>query len=445
MRYFIASTIGILTSVTVSLAQTPAPSAPPASDAPAKTEAAPEAAAKPLERPFDLMNNQRLTGDWWGGRRWIEDRGIDFGLSLTTVYQHNAHGGIQTHNGHRIPGLGFYELIFDTEKLGLWKGGTIYTGASSSWGDDIGGDRVGNIYGVNAAAVGDDSGSVAELWYAHQFFDGLAKLKVGKMDLTVDIDTNAYANDETSQFMNPALGNTGNIPAPPPGLGALLLITPAEWCYLGLAVADDQSNPRETGFQTTFHDEDYFFSGMEIGFLPTWNTPWGKLPGGYRVGMWYDPEPKARFYDDRNGRDTTIPMKRDDVGFYYNMDQMLVKENPFDDADKQGLGMFFRYGYAHKDANPIEHFWSIGAQYQGLIPRRDNDVLGFGVAQGILSEKMRYLGVTPHRETILELYYNIALLPWLTLTPDFQWILDPGGVMTTTDSFVAGMRLQASF
>ena len=69
----------------------------------------------------------------------------------------------------------------------------------------------------------------------------------------------------------------------------------------------------------------------------------------------------------------------------------------------------------------------MGGQYKGLVPTRDNDVLAFGVAQGILSQRLRLTGVEPHRETALELYHNIQLLPWLTLTPDFQWILCPGG------------------
>jgi carbohydrate-selective porin OprB len=71
-------------------------------------------------------------------------------------------------------------------------------------------------------------------------------------------------------------------------------------------------------------------------------------------------------------------------------------------------------------------------------------VLAVGVAQGVLSEAMRSAGYDPHRETALELYYNIRLLPWLWLTPDFQWILRPGGE-DGRDAFVAGLRLQAAF
>lgn len=423
----------------------PAVESPPGATIEEAAVSEPASDPVPLERPFDLLNNSRLAGDWWGGRRWIEDRGIEFSLSLTSVYQHNARGGLRTHNGHRIAGSVDWELILDTEALGLWQGGTLYTGAESSWNDDLGGDLVGNHFGTNADAVGDNSIVVNELWYEHLFLNGKVRFKVGKLDPTVDLDTNAYANDETAQFLNPALVNTGNIPLPDYGLGAVLVVQPTHWSYIGVGSVDAQANGRETGFQTTFHGEDYFFSAAEIGFLPEWNTPWGKLPGGYRFGVWYDPQPKECFFDDLGGRRITVPMKRDDVGFYFNMDQLLIKEKPQDDTDQQGLGMFFRYGYAHQDANPVEHFWSVGGQYQGLVPTRDDDVLGFGVSQGILSEQLRFTGVTPHRETVLELYYRIVLTPWLSISPDFQWILDPGGVLTTADSYVAGLRVQASF
>lgn len=395
--------------------------------------------------PYDLATTDRLTGDWFGARSWLEQRGIDFGVSMTAIYQHNAHGGLQTHGGHRITGSVDWELTLDTEGLGLWPGGTLFAAAESSWNDGIGGDRVGNLFGVNTDAAGDRAILVAELWYEHVFWEGKARFRAGKMDVGVDFDTNAYANDETAQFLNPALVNTGNIPMPDLGLGVQLLIEPLDWLYVGIVAADAQADGRETGLRTAFHDEDHFFVALEIGFLPLWQTAGGNLPGGYRFGIWYDPQPKDRFFNDLGGRLTIVPRKRDDMGFYFNMDQMLFKEKPQDDSDTQGMGMFCRYGFAHDDVNEVEHFWSIGVQYQGLIPTRDDDVVAFGVAQGILSDRMALQGDTPHQETVLELYYSMQITPWLALTPDLQWILDPGGMGTGRDSVVAGLRAQISF
>jgi porin len=170
----------------------------------------------------------------------------------------------------------------------------------------------------------------------------------------------------------------------------------------------------------------------------------GKLPGGYRFGLWYDPQPKPQFFNDLGDRRRTVPMKSDDMGFYFNMDQMLFKEKPKDDADTQGLGLFFRYGYAPQDVNEVEHFWSIGAQYQGLIPTRDDDVLGFGFAQGRISGTAEDLG-GGDQESVYELYYNIKVFPWLHVSPDCQYIVNPGAVGGQQDAFIIGLRILATF
>lgn len=403
----------------------------------------PAAETKPPARFLDVVNNDRLTGDWGGVRTMLESKGITLNLALTSIYQQNVHGGVRTHHGHDITGKADTELTLDTAAMGLWKGGTLYTFAESAWNDAID-DRVGALSTVNTDAIGDRAVRVRALWYEQKLLDDKIRFRFGKIDLAADIDTNAYANWEVEQFLNSSLVNTGNIPFSEYGLGAVLSFQPMEWMYVSLAAADTQADANETGLKTAFHDEDYFFSALELGFTPSWQTVRGKLPGNYRFILWYDPQPKEVFFDDLGGRRRTIPLKRDDVGFVFNMDQMLYKEVPNNDGDKQGLGVFARYGYANDDCNEVEHFWSVGTQYQGLIPTRDNDVLGFGFAQSIIGEQLRELA-GGDRESVYELYYNIQALSWLRITPDFQYIVHPGGDKANRDAFVTGVRVVMAF
>lgn len=418
-----------------------APSTVPATQPVAEAES--PVPADELEPFLDVLHNRRLTGDWGGVRRDLEDAGIEFSLQLTSLYQHNVHGGLQTHSGHRIVGRADTELTLDLDAMDVLPGATMYVFAQSGWNDGINDDRVGSLLGVEALSMGDEEIRVVELWYEQRFLDDKLRIKLGKMDVAVDLDANAYANWEVAQFLNAALVNTGNIPLPDYALGAVLSVEPLDWLYATLVAADAQADGRETGLRTALHGEDYFFGALEIGFLPVWETRWGNLPGGYRFILWYDPQPKEKFFNDLGGRRRTIPMKRDDTGFAFNMDQMIFKEVPDDDGDSQGLGVFFRYGYAHQDVNEIEHFWSIGGQYQGLIPTRDNDVLGFGFAQGIISDAM-HTHVGGDRESVYELYYNAEALPWLHVSPDFQYVVNPGADHGR-DAFVAGVRVQMTF
>ncbi len=408
-----------------------------------------ESTDAPAPEPFSLTTTDRLTGDWDGFRTWMEGRGITTNIGLTVVYQHLAHGGVETKNGGRVPGSYDFDMTFDLEAMKLIKGGQIYALANGSWDTGVTGrEKTGDFFGTNYDAVGDRSVDLVQLWYEQALLEKKIRIRGGKINLSYDFDTNAYANDLTGQFLNSALNNNPQIHFPGYVLGhmgAQVFVNPVEWMYYGVGAADAQADFRETGFRTAFHGEDHFFGMQEVGFTPVWNTPLGKLPGNYRFGMWYEPQPKAKYFDDLDGRRRTIPYRRDDVGFYTSLDQLVFKEKPSDDADDQGFGLFFRYGYAKQDVNQIEDFWSIGAQYKGLVPTRDSDVLGFGVAQGLTSEQVRKQDERPGRETVIEFYYRIEIFPWLSLSPDFQMILDPGGTKSGTDAFVAGLRLQMTF
>ena len=159
------------------------------------------------------------------------------------------------------------------------------------------------------------------------------------------------------------------------------------------------------------------------------------MPGTYRVGSWYDPQPKANSDASKN--------YRDDTGLYLSCDQLLTKENS-DPQDSQGLGTFFRYGYAHSKTNDITNFWSLGFQYQGLLDGRDDDVMGLGLAQGVFSDQASTT-YTEDYETAMELYYSAAITPWLNISPSIQYIKNPGGNSAVGDAVVMGLRALMTF
>ncbi|MEK7711089.1 MAG: carbohydrate porin [Planctomycetota bacterium] len=422
--------------------ESPDPSAPHVGEESTSTED-----LEPSE-PYRLRTTERLTGDWGGTRLWLEEKGVDVSLSLTTIYQQNVHGGVRTRNAHRVSGSYDLELTFDLEKTTGWHGATAYIYGQGGWGDGISElGYVGDMFSVNTDATGDRAIDVLEFWIEQSFLGDKLRVQVGKINLTNEFLTNAYANDETAQFLNYALVVPQQVPIPGDAwghLGAQAVLSPTDWLYLSAGVADAQADYRETGLNTAFHGEDYFFGIFEFGLTPTLSTTRGNHSGNYRFGVWYDPQPKPKFFDDSDEFAGPIPYKRDDVGFYTSFDQLVFKENR-DDDDKQGIGVFLRYGFAHAEVNELEHFWSAGAQYQGLLPTRDEDVIGFGVAQGIVSRFVDRIGEKPRRETVLELYYNVQVTPWLNVSPDLQIILDPGGRGDGSDAFVAGLRIQASF
>ncbi|MDY6913434.1 MAG: carbohydrate porin [Planctomycetota bacterium] len=389
-----------------------------------------------------LAERETLTDNWFSLGERLADSGIAVRLSLTQVYQINLSGGLATHRrAGRHTGSYDLEVDLDLEKLLNIPGGSIYVNAEGSWSDGLDESSVGSVFGVNGDASGCRAIDLAELWYEQAMLAGRLRVRIGKLDLTggfehrgcpVAFDCNAFANDESSQFLNGALVNNPTIPFPDKGLGVMVYYNPLAGWYVSAGCADAQADVRETGFNTAFHDGDYFFGIFETGIVGRLPSSNGVLVGAYRAGLWYDPQPKEHFDSGR--------IKRDDVGFYLSFDQMAWKENA-DAEDTQGLGLFARYGLAHKEVNEVSCFWSIGAQYQGLISTRDDDVLGFGIARGRLSGDA---GFTADCETVLELYYNIAVSPWLSLAPSLQYVCNPGAEPDADDAVVMGFRCMMS-
>lgn len=398
--------------------------------------------------PTRWFERDRLTGDWGGHRPALEESGVTFDMTFTTYYQHVAHGGLKTRNAHTIIGVNDFEFAFDLEKMKVIDGGSIYIWGSNAWGESPSSRGwVGDLFWVNGAELGDRPIDVHELSYEQSLLEDTLKFRFGKVCMSCYFDTNEFAYEPTEDFQNYGLNNAPNIPFPGFAfgtLGAIATYTPCEQFYVQAGVTDADAEFNETGFKTAFHGEANVFSMYEIGWTPTFATSRGKLPGHYRFGAWHDSQTKDQFYNDLGGRRRTAPVKHGDWGAYVNFDQVVTRENPETEGDEQGLGLFFRYSYAGGDVNVIEHFWSIGFQFEGLIPTRDDDVWGFGVAQGILSGDIESTGVSPHRETALETYYSFQVYPWMTISPDFQWILRPGG-LDGPDAFVAGMRMRIMF
>jgi porin len=397
-----------------------------------------------------IWQKETLTNGFLGLNDRLEDSGIEVGLSMTSIYQQNVRGGISTHRrAGRFAGSYDLELSADFEKLLGIEGGSLYMLTEGKWSKSGGIDApsVGSVFGVNGDGADRRSMDVTELWYEQAFADETLRVRFGKMDITggfehhgcpVAFDCSIYANDEVTQFLNMSLINNPTIPFPDYGLGVAVHYSPGRFWYVSAAVVDAQADVRETGFNTTFGDEDYFFYIFETGVTPQLDSEKGPLQGAYRLGLWYDPKPKANTDYADAGRSY-----RDDVGFYLSCGQMLAKENA-DLEDSQGLGGFFRYGCANSKKNDIANFWSFGFQYQGIIEGRDDDVLGAGFAQGIFSDKAS-VTYRDDYESVVELYYNARVTPWLTISPNVQYVTNPGGSGTVNDAFVIGARAQMSF
>lgn len=201
---------------------------------------------------YSIWDRETLTNGFWGLNDKLADSGIEAGLGVTSIYQSNVKGGTSTHNRRgRHSGSYDLELTANMQKLLGIKGGILYMHTEGRWSKSGGIDSssVGSAFGVNADGGARRSMDITELWYEQALFEDTLRVRFGKLDITggfecrgcpVSFDSSTYANDETGQFLNSALGNNPTIPFPDYGLGAIVYWNPVAWWYASAGVIDAQ-------------------------------------------------------------------------------------------------------------------------------------------------------------------------------------------------------------
>ncbi|MBN1491839.1 MAG: carbohydrate porin, partial [Phycisphaerae bacterium] len=409
---------------------------------------------------------KKMTGDWGGVRTDLANKGITLDIDYTQVFQGNAHGGADTNNAFRESGSGHIELTLDTGKMGLWPGGAFILHAEPIWGGGID-KKVGALLPTNTDAAlpgsaepgfGLDEGGrmlLSEFIYQQVLFEGKLILVGGKLFGARAFDTNAFANNERTQFLNIAFRNNPMIPGFLPyttmGIGAI--VNPTEWLSVMTAVADSSGRAKTTGFETAFHGP------ADTTVIHEWSfkiKPFDQ-PGTQRVGFCWSSkdfptvQPKEPFKSTAGlaiqmlGLDNALKVVglladfengKDNVMVYYNFDQYLYTEA---NDPTQGIGLFGRFGWARQDVNKPAHFYSIGMGGKGVVPDRDHDTCGLAYYFLDLSNDLPSVF---HSEQGIECYYNFEVTPWMHITPDLQIIVNPGGTDFNDVAVVYGLRME---
>lgn len=374
-----------------------------------------------------LAESPQLLGDAGGARPWLDARGV----SIDLFWNHEL--GLLVHGDEAGEGAqsGSADLFVraDLARLGVPIGGNALLQLKSNYGRNVN-DEVAALGDPIDDADFDEAIYVDQLWWERGFAGERLRARIGFLDQQAAFDRNAFANNEDRQFLHTFLDNSPIVPLEI-GIGALLVATPARWLELAVGVSDADNRVRRLGLDKAFDGADSWTTVAEA-------TLRGSLgegrPGALRLGAFRDGEEKAVF-----GR---AARSRGHLGAYLGADLRVLPEAG--DAS-QGLGVFARAGVADGRTNRIAGFWSAGLEWAGALPGRDRDALGAAVYQTLPSDAYRDR-VDPDfsSETGVEIYYRVQLTPWLALTPDAQWIRDPGGSDAARDAVLFVLRLRVA-
>ncbi len=226
---------------------------------------------------------------------------------------------------------------------------------------------------------------------------------------------------------------------------------------MSFSVLDTEGLTTRTGFDTLFKDGTTIGSEIRLTVRPFGLT-------GHQLisGLWSNKDFTSLGQDPRTliGNvllGTSLKKESGSWAFMYNFDQYFYQDKQ---DSTQGVGIFGRFGISDGKANPIHQFYSFGFGGKGMLPGRDQDRFGIGYYYLKVSGELRDTFPTVllkrvglDHEQGVELFYNIAVTPWLHVTPDLQFvdaarnkspIVTAGGRSIGT-AVIAGMRIKIDF
>jgi len=399
-----------------------------------------------------------LTGDWNGARTDLKNEGWQFQVKGTFEGAWNPSGG--DHQSATGANELDFEALADLGKLIGDDGGSIEANITKRFGANLV-----NTADLNTLMQPQEIWGRGNLWrlsqlsFEQKMFDKKISIEFGRMNPDSDFDV-IPCNFQNLTFCGSTPGNVDGdywFNHPVSQWGARLKGNISD--TVDLAVGIYQINPKNLA-----HGFNFDFSGGNGELIPfelEWKPSLAGLPGDYQIGGWHSSSEAPDVFYDVN-RDpaavTGLPSLMDHGrdGFFLDARQQITGEAPPKDAPAgsygKGLTLFLKYLQSDRRTSLLDKQFAVGATYKGALASRPDDeiALAFGtthvngrVADG--EEAYNAAGLLPpqfvqHTEYTTELDYRAIVAKGAELSPNVQYIVDPGGVSARKDIVVLGLK-----
>ena len=404
------------------------------------------------DEPRDWQHST-LSGDWGGARSRMSANGLDWEIVYKSSVHSSVSGGLAS--GTEYLGNIDVKLAVDGDKAWGWPGATALLYVLNNHGGKINAAHVGSAQGVDNIEVATNTTKLYQAWLQQSLLADRLSLLAGLYDLNSEF----YATSSSGLFLHPAFGigselaQTGqNGPSifPTTSFAVRLKVRPAPGFYAQAVALDgvpgDPNNPHGTHVQ--FNKGDGALIVGEVGWAPGEDearpepAEKGESLSKLAVGLWHY---TARFDDLQDTDAGGNPERRMNRGMYVLAQRALYQEAG--DAS-QGLTAFLRFGVASADVNQFDRALDAGLVYRGLLPGRDDDLLGFAIAAEHNGAKFRQTEAgagnsSSSAEVAYELSYRAQVAPWLAIQPDIQHIVNHGAP-SVRSAWIAGVRFEIS-
>jgi porin len=383
-----------------------------------------------------------------GGLREAFDRS---GISISGIYTIDVFGNVSGGKRTGATAQGLLELDLDidlTKSIGL-KGGSFHVSGFEIHGSSLSKGYTGDLSTVSSID-GYDAARLAEYWYEQSMSDGRFSLKIGQFLA----DNEFYYSDYSNLFVCGSFGaysflvnNYPFVPSYPlsaPGMRLLWRPIPQLEFKIGLYSGSTLSEKTNNSGLPNIRGRDGIMTFWEVDYKVNHEPDASGLPATYKLGCMFH----SRYEGSLNSNPGSVD--RSGYGFYMTIDQAIWQKAV---ADKQAkapsLGLFCRVGFMPPEFGFVSRYVDAGFNYNGLFEGRNEDVFGVGITHSGISREAsrinRQGGSHYTSETLIEVTYAAKLAPWLTLQPDFEYIVNPGATFTARNATVIGLRSTLTF
>lgn len=271
---------------------------------------------------------------------------------------------------------------------------------NGNWNSGLGGAAQ-SISGIQSRA----GIRFAELW-VEQTLTSALRLRVGKIDGNRDFAyiENASSFVNSAGGYNPSFSLLPNYNATQPGIELLMR---AERIRLNLATFTKEKG---TGLLMIEEGEG------------RWRTR--NHPGRLALGAWQSSGTTVTLDDN---------LHRGACGVYVVVEQNLWHA----EQGLRALTTYVQWGTAPAKFSTFARHSGGGVIWKAPVPSHQNDAVGFSVARGAFSTFA--IRSSPDRETVWETFYRAQISSRITISPDFQYVAQPGGLKQNVFAFGARM------
>lgn len=376
-----------------------------------------------------ISERQYLTGDWYGARTEMENRGIAFHSNYVINAATNLGG---RSNGATQASSFEADLTFDFEKLFGWSGWELFASGAFRFGRSLSALFIGNAFSVQQV-FGGQTYRLVDLYLSYRIPEKFF-MKFGRINTGEDFQVSPLF----SEFMSNSFNGNPIIP----NFNFLFSTFPVStwgfyteaYLFPSLLLKAGIYNNQTEIFENNTHGVFFHFNPSKGVLLYSEGRILidhsDTMSGKYILGAAYSIGKTGKILQEESRANHQLYVQWEETFLFPQRNHEIA------------LSPFFTFLYFPEDRNEYPYFFMGGVVLGGIIPSRPDDRMSFGGSYGAFSSN---LPTNQTFESCLEANYKAQITDYFYIEPNIQYVIRPNGLSSNRDALVFGVQSSCIF